>query len=301
MEKKLLNGKIVSEKIYSDLDYKINVLKKSNIVPRIEVILIGNRDDSELYVKMKQKKCEKLNIICSINKFKENVSQDEIIIMINKFNENKCVHGILVQLPLPSHLDTHIILNKIHYLKDVDGFNDINIGKLTSKNNPIFYSCTACGCIEILDFYNINISGKIITIVGCSNVVGLPLSLLLLHRNATPIICHSLTPNLINLTKQADILITACGQTEMIKNDWIKKDCIIIDVGINRKNDPTKKKGYRTVGDVDFDDVKDKVSYITPVPGGVGPMTICILLNNIVKSAFINNNLNFSYKSDNTL
>ena len=301
MRDKILNGKLVADNIYNELNYKIDLLKKSNITPRIEVILIGNRSDSELYVKMKQKKCEKLNIICSINKYEENCTQIEIINLINKFNKDKYVHGILVQLPLPIHLDTNSILNEINYLKDVDGFNDINIGKLTSNNNPNFYSCTAQGCIEILDFYNIKISGKIVTIVGCSNVVGLPLSLLLLHRNATPIICHSLTPNLINLTKQADILITACGQIEMIKNDWIKKDCIIIDVGINRKNDPTKKKGYRTVGDVDFDDVKDKVSYITPVPGGVGPMTICILINNIIKSAFINNNLNFSCKLDNTL
>ena len=299
MDNKILNGKIVSEHIYNKLNKKIDLLKKENIVPKIEVILIGDRTDSELYVKMKQKKCEQLNIICSINKFNNNCNQNEILNLINKFNNDKNVHGILVQLPLPNHLDTNIILNKINYLKDVDGFNDINIGKLTSNNNPYFYSCTAQGCIEILDFYNIKISKKIVTIVGCSNVVGLPLSLLLLHRNATPIICHALTPNITNLTRQADILITACGQTEMIKNDWIKKDCIIIDVGINRKTDPTKKKGYKTVGDVDFNDVKDKVSYITPVPGGVGPMTISILINNIVKSAFISNNLDFLCEENN--
>ena len=290
---KLLRGDIVSKNIYNKLVTKINVLKNKNIIPKIEVIIIGNRQDSNLYVKLKKKKCDELGIICSVNKFKESVTEKNICELIDKFNVDDNVHTILVQLPLPTHFNTNKIINKISIFKDVDCLTDLNFGKIITNNNPIFYPCTAQACIEILDFYNIQIRGKIITIIGCSNLVGLPLSLLLLHRKCTPIICHTETPNIISLTKQADILITACGQTEMIKSEWIKKDCIIIDIGINKKIDLSKKKGYSIVGDVDFNNVINKVDKITPVPNGVGPMTICILMMNIIKSVFEINNINF--------
>jgi 5,10-methylene-tetrahydrofolate dehydrogenase/methenyl tetrahydrofolate cyclohydrolase len=288
---KLLDGKKTAEDIYIDLKKKIQLLKEFNIIPGLAVILVGNRTDSSTYVNMKHKKCLELGINSIIINKPDYVSEEELINTIQDLNDN-CneINGILLQLPLPSHINEKNVLNKISLNKDVDGFHFENIGKLTTNSNPLFVPCTPKGCIELLDKHNIEISGKNVCIIGRSNIVGLPLSLLLLHRNATITIVHSKTPNKKDITKNADILIVACGKAEMIKEDWIKKNCVIIDVGINRKDEPSLKKGYKLVGDVDFESVKDKVSYITPVPGGVGPMTIAMLMQQTVYSCFNNTN-----------
>ena len=240
---------------------------------------------------MKQKKCRELGIFSKLIKFEEDVSENEIIKIIDDLNNDDKINGILIQLPLPKHLNENNILSTVKLSKDVDGFHFENIGRLAVDKNPLFIPCTPKGCLEILDRYKIELCGKNICILGASAIVGLPLSLLLLYRNATVTICHAKTKNIENITKRADILISACGRTEMVKKDWIKDNCIIIDIGINSKPDTSRKLGYRLVGDVDFNDVKEKAEYITPVPGGVGPMTIAMLMKQTIESAKRENEL----------
>ena len=234
---------------------------------------------------MKKKACDKIGIINYDVKLSEHISENDLIKEIHKMNNNNNIHAILVQLPLPKHINEANILNKISLKKDVDGFHVQNIGKLALKRmDGLSAPCTPEGCIELLRRYNISIPGKHAVIVGRSNIVGMPLSLLLLHNNATISICHSKTSDLFEHTKRADILVLACGNPMFIKKEHIKKGCVIIDIGINAINDTSKKKGYRLVGDCDFDDVINKVSAITPVPGGVGPMTIALLLKHTVNA-----------------
>ena len=228
---------------------------------------------------MKKKACEKIGIRNFDIKLDENVSQIEIINVIEIMNQNSNIHGILVQLPLPKHINEREVLNCVSLNKDVDGFHSTNIGKLALKElDDIQVPCTPDGCLELLKRYNIQIEGKHAVIIGRSNIVGMPLSLLLLHYNATVTICHSRTQNLKEITRKADILVCAFGSPMKITSEYVKEDCVIIDIGINQIDDSTRKRGYRLVGDVDFEDVKDKVKAITPVPGGVGPMTIAMLL-----------------------
>lgn len=287
---KLLDGKKIASKIYQELENKIKDLTERNIVPGLAVILVGNRTDSATYVRMKQKKCKELGIYSRLINLDEDVNEEQLLDAIDGLNSDSSIHGILVQLPLPKHLNENKILSTVNLDKDVDGFHFENMGRLATNKNPQFIPCTPKGCLEILERNNIEISGKNICVLGRSAIVGLPLSLLLLHRNATVTICHSKTRNIESITSQADILIAACGRMEMVKKDWIKENCVIIDVGINSKPDSSKKSGYRLVGDVDFEDVKDTVDYITPVPGGVGPMTIAMLMSQTVQSA-INHNV----------
>ena len=282
---KILDGKGVATEVYEELKQDIKLLKEKNIIPGLSVILVGDRTDSQTYVRMKQKKCQELGIYSRLIKLEENVTEEEILKIINELNNDDKINGILIQLPLPKHLNENNILSTVKLSKDVDGFHFENIGRLSVDKNPLFIPCTPKGCIEILDKYKIDISGKNICVIGRSAIVGLPLSLLLLNRSATVTICHSKTKNISEITKQADILIAACGRMEMVKKDWIKENCIIIDIGINSKPDSSKKRGYSLVGDVDFNDVKDKVDYITPVPGGVGPMTIAMLMKQTIESA----------------
>ena len=282
---KLISGKEVATSIYEELKVKIQYLKTLNITPGLAVVLVGNRVDSQTYVKMKVKKCVELGIISRQVKFESNVSEEALLSCIQELNEDSHIHGILVQLPLPKHLDENKILSQISLTKDIDGFHCSNIGKLALNRNPSFVPCTPKGCVELLKRTGIEIRGKNVVILGRSNIVGLPLSLLLLHENATVTICHSKTDDIKSYTRKADILIAACGRMEMVKDDWIKENCAIIDVGINSKDDPSKKRGYRLVGDVDFESVKEKVGYITPVPGGVGPMTIAMLMSQTVDAA----------------
>ena len=279
---KIINGKLISKDIYSELSAKI---KDIDITPGLAVILVGGRVDSNTYVRMKEKKCQQLGIYSKVIRFNDTVEESEIVNAITNLNNDNSIHGILIQLPLPKHINENNVLSKVSLTKDVDGFHCSNIGKLTLNKQPTFIPCTPKGCIELLKRSEIDIEGKHAVILGRSNIVGLPLSLLLLHENATVTICHSRTKDVKNITQTADILIAACGRMEMVKSDWIKEGCVIIDVGINSKNDATRKRGYRLVGDVDFDDVKDKVGHITPVPGGVGPMTIAMLMSQTVESA----------------
>jgi 5,10-methylene-tetrahydrofolate dehydrogenase/methenyl tetrahydrofolate cyclohydrolase len=237
-------------------------------------------------VRSKQKRCAEAGIQSFGHNLPASVSQEDVDGLVAELNGNPEVHGILVQLPLPKHLNEEQVLAAIGLDKDVDGFHPVNIGRLSMKGRePMFVPCTPSGCIELLDRYNIEIEGREAVVLGRSNIVGLPVAMLLLHRNATITICHSRTQDLPGTCRRADILIAAVGRPEMVKADWVKPGAAVIDVGINRVDDPTRKRGYRLVGDVDFEAVKEVVGYITPVPGGVGPMTIAMLLRNTLASA----------------
>ena len=279
---KILDGKYISNLIYKELRKEIEEFK---IKPGLSVILVGDRPDSLAYVNMKVKKCRELGINSNVIKYSSNdVTDDLLCNKIRVLNKDKSVSGILIQLPLPNHINKGLILSMVSLEKDVDGFHFENMGRLAVNNNPLFTPCTPAGCIEILKRYNIDVTGKKVVVIGKSSIVGLPLSLMLLHLDATVTVVHIKTKNIESETKTADILISACGQAEMIKNNWIKENTIVIDIGINTIPDKTKKKGYKLVGDVDFESVKDSVSYITPVPGGVGPMTIAMLMKHTVES-----------------
>ena len=280
-----IDGKEVSNSIYEDLKKNIYSLSINNIIPCLAVIIVGERKDSMTYVNMKNKKCIELGIKSILIKLNALITEWELLERIRELNEDNLVHGILVQLPLPDHIDKNNILESISIEKDVDGFHNTNIGKLALNTQPLFVPCTPLGVIELFKYYQIELEGKHVVMIGKSNIVGLPLSLLLLNAEATVTVCHIKTKNIKEITKNADILISACGQPQMIKSDWITNGTGIIDIGINAIKDDTKKKGYRLVGDVDFEDVKDKISFITPVPGGVGPMTIAMLMKQTVKSA----------------
>ena len=281
----ILDGRKVAQIIKKNLEPNILKLKDNNIIPGLGIIIVGDNIESVVYVRMKRKACAKLGIKCFVKNLDKNIDEDSLIKEINILNEDTTIHGILVQLPLPEHINPKRILEYIDYNKDVDGFHPLNFGKLSQNNEPLFIPCTPLGCIKLLEHYDINVKGMDTTIIGCSNLVGLPLSLLLLHKNATVTICHRSTKDVKKCVQNADLIIACCGVTHLVKEDWVKKDAIIIDIGINKLLDNTKKRGYRLVGDVDFENVKSKTKYITPVPGGVGPMTIAMLLFQIVKSA----------------
>lgn len=283
----IIDGKDVSNIIKEELSERIII---ENINPGLGIILVGNRPDSKIYVNMKKKACAKIGIKNFDVTLPENVSEEDIIKEVEKMNNNNEIHGILIQLPLPKHINEQNVLSKVLLQKDVDGFHVQNIGNLAlNRLNNCFAPCTPTGCIELLKRYNIKIEGQNVVILGRSNIVGMPLSLLFLHNNATVTICHSKTLNLKEITQKADILVTACGKPNLITKDYIKNECIIIDVGIN-KIQCNNEKGYKIVGDVDFNNVIDKVKMITPVPGGVGPMTIAMLLKHTVEACSRINN-----------
>lgn len=288
METKILSGKKVANFLKSNLKEKISELKNDGIVPGLAVILVGDNSASKIYVNSKTNACSKLGIFSKTLIYSDDTSEKKILEVIDGLNNDKTIDGILVQMPLPSHIDESKIINRILPKKDVDGFHPINVGKLVIGEDA-FVSCTPAGIIEILKYYKISTEGKHVVIVGRSNIVGKPMLNLLYQKsefgNATVTICHSRTKNLEEITKLADILIVATGRAEMITADMVKNGVVIVDVGINRIEDSTKKKGYRLVGDVDFEGVKEKASAITPVPGGVGPMTITMLMMNTYKSS----------------
>ncbi len=271
---KLLDGKEVKLKILEDLKQKLlNLNEKLGLV----VIQIGNDPASDVYVRQKKKMAEDLGYNFNHINLDENVNEDEILAIIDKLNNDDMVDGILVQMPIPSTLNVKRIQNAILPYKDVDGLTDINIGKLV-HNEDSLVACTPMGIIDLLDYYNIDIEGKNVVIIGRSDLVGKPLASLMINRNATVTLCHSKTINLDFYTKNADILVVAIGKPNFIKRDSVKDGAVIIDVGINRM------ANGMLCGDVDFDDVKDKVSYITPVPGGVGQMTVAELALNTYKA-----------------
>lgn len=269
----LLDGKSLSDKIKEDLTRKI---KSYLVKPCLAVIQIGDDEASNIYIRSKEKACNKVGINFIHTKFDENVSEQEVINKIIELNNDDYVNGILLQLPIPDKFNQYKLLNLINKNKDVDGLTDINSGLLFKGNNNLV-PCTPLGIIKLLQEYNIEISGKHAVIVGKSNLVGKPLAMLLLQNGATVTICHSKTVNLKEYTKQADILISAVGKKDLITKDMVKQNATVVDVGINRVDG-------KIYGDVDFENVKDIVSYITPVPGGVGPMTVAMLLANVVKN-----------------
>lgn len=269
----ILDGKKIKDIILDELKDEVN---KLSVKPKLVVIQVGNNEASSVYIKQKSNMCSYIGYGFEHLKLDESVSMDSVLELIDKLNNDDNVNGILVQLPLPSHLDENIIVNSISSLKDVDGLTDLNNGKLFHNKDGL-YSCTPNGVMELLDRYNIEVSGKNVVVVGRSNLVGKPMSLMMLNKDATVTVCHSKTNNLSDYTRNADILIVAVGRPGFITADMVSNDTVVIDVGISRI-------GNSLCGDVDYDNVKNKVSYITPVPGGVGPMTVAILAKNILKA-----------------
>lgn len=264
---KILDGKKLSLILQEDLKEKINKLSNS---PNLTVVMVGEDKASKIYVKNKEKIAKKMGIDTNTIYLNSETTTDELLSIIERLNKDKSVNGILVQLPLPKHIDENLVLEKISPLKDVDGFHPKNLGKLMI-NNASMIPCTPLGIIKLLDFYNIDLEGKNVVILGRSNIVGKPMLHLLLQKNATVTITHSYTKNLKDITKKADILIVAIGKSNFVTKEYIKDNAIIVDVGINRVDN-------KIMGDVDFNSVKDKVSFITPIPGGVGPLTITMLM-----------------------
>ncbi len=272
----IIDGKKTSELILSNLKKEI---ESSNVTPTLAVIIVGDNKASKIYVKNKKRKCEYVGINSISYELQKETTQEELLKLINELNDDDKVNGILVQLPLPAHIDEKAILNEVNINKDVDCFHPTNIGNLhISPKDSKFKPCTPYGIIKLLENYNINIDGKHCVIIGRSNIVGKPLFPLLLEKNATVTVCHSKTIELQSVTKTADILISAVGKENIITADMVKKDAIIIDVGINYNAEG------KLCGDVDFKNVKDIASFITPVPGGVGPMTIAMLMQNCFNS-----------------
>ena len=287
MNPKLLKGIPVSLDIKLSLKEKVDKLLDKKIIPTLAAVLVGDDPASQIYVNSKHKTFIKNNCKSIIHKLDKKISELELIEFVNLLNIDKQIHGILIQLPLPKHLNEENILNAINPNKDVDGFHPENMGKLLI-GSPSFIPCTPHGCLEILKYYNVTVQSKHIVIIGRSNIVGKPLMALLSQKfeigNATVTICHTGTDDISRYTKQADIIIVAIGKPFFLTSDMIKEDVDIIDVGINRIADESEK-GYKIVGDVDYDNVINKVNSITPVPGGVGPMTITMLLNNTIIAA----------------
>ena len=273
-----IDGKEVSSYIKECLKKEV---QKLDIKPCLAVVLVGSNPASLSYVSSKKKTCEELGFSHRDIDLEEKVSQDELISVIDELNRDDNVDGILVQLPLPRHIDSDMIIKKILPEKDVDGFTPINMGRLV-LGQECFIPCTPKGILALLDYYKIDTDGKKVVVVGRSNIVGKPIANLLMQkdRNATVTVCNTHTKNLKKECLEADILIAACGQREAIKGDMVKDGAVVIDVGINRIDDPSRERGWRLVGDCDYNALKDKVTAITPVPGGVGPMTIAMLMEN---------------------
>ena len=280
----LIDGKELSKKIRKELKLEADRLRQNKIIPKLAVILVGDDSASKVYIRNKSKACEDVGVEFEEILLDSNTSMEKLLSIIDGLNVRKDINGILLQSPIPKGLDIQEAFERIDYKKDVDGFNPINVGKLMIGQDT-FISCTPYGIIKMLEAYNIEIEGKHAVVIGRSNIVGKPLSQCLLNKNATVTICHSRTRNLSKITRTADILISAVGKTDMVTADMIKDGAIVIDVGMNR-NDEGK-----LVGDVDFEKVKEKASYITPVPGGVGPMTIAMLMNNVIKATKLQNGI----------
>lgn len=274
----IIDGREVAKKIKEELKEKVNELKEKGIYSKLAVIMIGKDKASEIYVRNKSRDCDYVGIEYEEFFLEENITMETLLNLIDELNKRDDIHGILLQSPIPEHLDIRKAFNKIDYRKDVDGFNPINVGKLLIGEDT-FIPCTPLGVIKLLEQYNIQIEGKNAVVIGRSNIVGKPLSQYLLNKDATVTVCHSKTKNLKEITSKADILISAVGKPKVITRDMVKENAVIIDVGINRTPDG------KIVGDVDYDNLLDKVSYITPVPGGVGQMTRAMLINNIIKAA----------------
>ena len=273
----IIDGKELAKKIRNNLRIDCEELKQKNIKSKLAVIMVGDDPASKVYVRNKSKACEDVGIEYDEYLLDKETTQKELIELIKKLNDEKNINGILLQSPIPSNLDINEAFRTIAPEKDVDGFNPTNVGKLV-LNQDTFVSCTPYGIIKMFEEYNIDLSGKNVVILGRSNIVGKPLIHCCLNKNATVTTCHSKTQNLAQKAKEADILISAIGKAHFVTADMVKENAVVIDVGINRLDNG------KITGDVDFENVKEKVSYITPVPGGVGPMTIAMLMNNVIKA-----------------
>ncbi|MBN2426095.1 MAG: bifunctional 5,10-methylene-tetrahydrofolate dehydrogenase/5,10-methylene-tetrahydrofolate cyclohydrolase [Calditrichaceae bacterium] len=293
MEEKKLLGKPVAEKINSMVGEKVNFLKSKGIEPKLSVVLVGNDPASSVYVGMKEKACIQLGIHSKTYRLPENTSEKDLLDLVQQLNQDAKNHGILVQLPLPKHINEDKIINTINVKKDVDCFHPENVGRIVA-GNPYVLPCTPAGIVEILKYYKIETSGSHTVIIGRSNIVGKPMANILMQKaeyaNATVTVTHSRTKNISSYTKQADILIAAMGKAKFVTSDMVKEGVVVIDVGINRI-DADNEKGYALVGDVDYENVAPKASFITPVPGGVGPMTIAMLMSNTALAAATQNGI----------
>jgi methylenetetrahydrofolate dehydrogenase (NADP+)/methenyltetrahydrofolate cyclohydrolase len=287
MTAQIIDGKLIADEVRQQVALDVAAMVAAGKPrPGLATVLVGENPASQAYVSSKQKTCEKLGIESFGYKLPATIPQAELEELVQKLNADPRVNGILVQLPLPAGLDEERVLRSISIEKDVDGFHPINIGRLAQKGrDPLFVPCTPYGCIYLLKHVGVKLDGCNAVVLGRSNIVGMPAALLLVRENATVTICHSRTEDLPGVVRRADVLIAAIGRTEMVRGDWIKPGAAVIDVGINRVDDPSTPKGSRLVGDVCFDEAKEVASWITPVPGGVGPMTIAMLMRNTVRSA----------------
>ena len=274
----ILDGKEYAKKVRKQVKEDVIALKEKGINPKLAVIMVGNNSSSEVYVRNKSKACEKTGIDFEEFLMEEKTTEEELLNLIEKLNNDNSIHGILLQSPVPKHIDINKAFRTISPVKDVDGFNPINVGNL-SIGEDCFISCTPYGIIKLLEEYNVELEGKEAVVLGRSNIVGKPMVQCLLAKNATVTICHSRTKDIDKVIKRADIVVAAIGKAKFVKKDMIKDGAVVVDVGISRLDDGT------LVGDVDFDEVSKVASYITPVPGGIGPMTIAMLVSNVAKAA----------------
>jgi methylenetetrahydrofolate dehydrogenase (NADP+)/methenyltetrahydrofolate cyclohydrolase len=288
MEAIIIDGKKVSREIKEDVKARVEVMKTKGIVPGLAAVLVGDNPASQTYVNSKARACEKAGIYSEVIRKPTMISQADLTNLVLGLNTREEIDGILVQLPLPEHIDEPSVTLLVDPNKDVDGFHPYNLGMML-LGHPVFLPCTPAGIVELMRKYDIVPAGKEVVVLGRSNIVGKPLGVMLLQKgpmaDATVTFCHSRTANLSSVLKRADILIVAMGRAEFVKADMIKKGVVVIDVGVNRVEDQSTEKGYRLTGDVDFEACRKKASYITPVPGGVGPMTIAMLLTNTIRAA----------------
>lgn len=285
---RLIDGKAVAKAIRGEIRESTEALvREHGVTPGLAVVLVGNRTDSSTYVRMKKRAAAEVGFYSVDREFPESVSQEELLACVRALNDDPKVHGILVQLPLPRHINEAEVLEEIKVSKDVDGFSATNIGNMCLRGGrpPLAVPCTPAGCIELLQRSDVDVSGKEVVVLGRSNIVGMPVAHLLQSMDATVTVCHSRTPDIPAHVRRADIVIAAVGRAEMVKGDWIKPGAVVIDVGVNSKPDPSSPKGYQLCGDVDFAEAVKVAGAITPVPGGVGPMTIAMLLKNTLNLA----------------
>ncbi|HKJ68183.1 MAG TPA: bifunctional methylenetetrahydrofolate dehydrogenase/methenyltetrahydrofolate cyclohydrolase FolD [bacterium] len=286
---KIIDGKHVADELRKGISNRVEALKSNGVIPGLAVVMAGEDPPSQVYVRMKGKACEKLGITEETITLSAETSQDELVHLIEDLNNDDRFHGILVQMPLPDHMNPSTVIQAIDPRKDVDGLHPVNVGKLVLEETG-FLPCTPHGILKLLEHYDIDTEGKNAVVIGRSNLVGKPITNLLYQKkpgtgNATVTICHTRTKDLAQHTRRADLLVVAAGAAKAIKADMIKPHAVVVDVGVNRVDDPSSEKGYKLVGDVDFETAQNVADYITPVPGGVGPMTITMLLHNTVWAA----------------
>jgi 5,10-methylene-tetrahydrofolate dehydrogenase/methenyl tetrahydrofolate cyclohydrolase len=287
MPAQILDGAAMAERIRAQVAEEVaRRTAQGQPAPGLATVLVGDNPASQVYVKSKHKACQQVGIQSFAHELPATASQQEVEDLVRALNADPRVNGILVQLPLPSGLDEERALNAVSIEKDVDGFHPLNIGRLAQKGrDPLFVPCTPAGCMVLIESVMPDLNGVSAVVLGRSNIVGMPMALLLVRANATVTVCHSRTRNLKEVCRGADVLVAAVGRAEMVRGDWVKPGAVVVDVGMNRVEDSTRPKGYRLTGDVAFDEVKEVAGWITPVPGGVGPMTIAMLLQNTLRAA----------------